>query len=588
MKEVSLYWDKLKDLLVHIDWQQFHFLRPKALYLFVPLTVIVLLLLIGNKGKFKWMSVVSKPLRKYMFRKGSPWSIILPLLLFIIGMSAMILGLAGPAWKKKEIPGEKIQAVVLIALDLSKSMLSTDIQPNRLDRAKFKINDFLDANPRARAGLVAFAGTAHPVLPFTQDYKIIKFHASSLVNRVMPVQGSSIEMLLKQVNDMMKNVGAPSTVFLLTDAVDSQDAALLSNWVDQSVHRMEIIVVSSPGGGLIPGYKVLSKQDPAVIQNLSQNSKVTVTPLTLDKSDVDGVARRIAAKLEFQKEKKTDEKEWDDMGWLLIIPAALITAFWFRRGWVIQWCFIPLLICAGFTSCGVKSKHPDWWYSKDYQGRLFEDAGDFGEAAERYRDDSHKAVAYYKTGNFEAAADLFALDSTAAGQYNRGLALSRLGRYDDADSAFNKAILLDPSLAEKINKTIEKSHEAKKRTDSVMRYSGTSVSKNVNSLREKKKKNDPLKERKAQSEDEELSADTRVKNLPKSGNRVTDEVASNIRRAKEASKPDLTKPANRNEQLAGNILLRRAEADPVEFLHKRFLLQERHSSYKVKKSKNPW
>ena len=81
----------------------------------------------------------------------------------------MIIGMAGPTWKKKEIPGQKIQAVVLIALDLSKSMMTKDIQPNRIERAKFKINDFLDANPRARAGLIAFAGTAHPVLPFTSD-----------------------------------------------------------------------------------------------------------------------------------------------------------------------------------------------------------------------------------------------------------------------------------------------------------------------------------------------------------------------------------------------------------------------------------
>ncbi len=70
-------------------------------------------------------------------------------------------------------------------------MLATDIQPNRLERAKFKISDFLDANPRAKAGLVAYAGTAHPVLPFTSDYNLIKHHVVSLINRIMPIQAAT-------------------------------------------------------------------------------------------------------------------------------------------------------------------------------------------------------------------------------------------------------------------------------------------------------------------------------------------------------------------------------------------------------------
>src|SRR5262245_14502236 len=136
-------WDELKNIITAIDWKQFHFLRPNALYLFIPVGVIVLLLLAGNREQRKWKRIIEPALRPFMFSKASLWAIILPLLLFIIGSSFTILGLAGPTWKKKNIPGEKIQAVVLIALDMSRSMLATDMQPNRLERAKFKISDFL-------------------------------------------------------------------------------------------------------------------------------------------------------------------------------------------------------------------------------------------------------------------------------------------------------------------------------------------------------------------------------------------------------------------------------------------------------------
>ncbi|HEY6977287.1 MAG TPA: VWA domain-containing protein [Chitinophagaceae bacterium] len=585
-------WDDLKNIITTIDWKQFHFLRPNALYLFIPVGVIVLLLLAGNREQRKWKHIIQPALRPFMFSKASVWAILLPLLLFIIGSSFAIIGLAGPTWKKKNIPGEKIQAVALIALDLSRSMLATDIQPNRLERAKFKISDFLDANPRARAGLVAFAGTAHPVLPFTNDYNLIKHHAASLVNRIMPVQGTDIVVLLQMIDTMMKNIQAPSTIVLMTDEITQDDAVLLSNYIHSSIHRLEILLFSTPQGAPIPGYaKVVSKQDPSIVQNLVQDTSIIITPITLDKSDVQSIAKRISDRLVFQKEKNEDEKDWDDMGWLLLIPALIITLFWFRKGWVIHWCWLPLSLLL-FTSCGVNSKHPDWWYSKDYQGQLLENAKRFDSAAETYTDDKHKAIAYFKAGNYEAAADLFALDTSAASTYDRGLALAKLGRYDEAMNAFDHAINLDPSLKAVAANSIAKTKSAKQRADSITKYDPRSVGKNMKNIAgaqdKKKEKKELLKERKAQSGDEQLSSDTRVKELPKFGNRVTDETASNIHMGKEAKTPpkdfNQQKPAQTSEQ----ILMRQTEADPSEFLHRRFELQEKRYYKNIKRPKDPW
>ncbi len=589
---MEVWWNELKDIITHIDWDAFHFLRPKALYLFAPLLLIILLLLIGNKEHKKWKTLIAKPLRPYMFNRGSHWAIVIPMLLFIIGMSAMIIGLAGPAWKKKVIPGQKIQAVVLVALDLSRSMMAKDVQPNRIERAKFKIGDFLDANPRVRAGLLAYAGTAHPVLPFTGDYKIIKFHMQSLSNRIMPVQGTNTPVLLEQIDTMMKHVTAPSTVLLVTDAIDNDQAAQLSNWINKYIHHLEILLVSTPNGAAIPGYpKVISKQDPAVIQNLAQDTaKIHINYLTLDNSDVKAIAGRISKKLYFQSVKNKDSKEWDDMGWLLIPPSLLIAAFWFRRGWAIQWCVL-LFMLFGLSSCGLKSKHPDWWYSKDYQGQLLSNNKQYDDAADRFEDDKYKAIAYYKAGNYSAAADLFSLDSTASGNYNRGLALTKLGRFDEAEDAFGKAISLDTSLKIKIDKSLAATRSIKHRADSIARYGVKSIdSKTHDKLIATKKnhKNDPLKEHKPVSDDEQLSSDTRVKNLPTFGNRTSDEVATKIRTAKESQSPQKGGPGDKSGQLASNILLRRAAADPAEFLHKRFLLQERLYYKHIKKSATPW
>ncbi|MEJ1240244.1 VWA domain-containing protein [Chryseolinea sp. T2] len=577
---------ELENIVMSFNWEEFHFLRPRALYLSIPLLVIVVLLLIGNKTDKRWTKMIAPHLRPFMFSKGNPWSIALPLLSFALATVLGIIAIAGPTWSQKKVPGRRVHAVTLITLDLSVSMLAKDIQPSRLERAKLKIEDFLKANPGSRIGLLAYAGTPHLVLPFTSDYKIIRHHAASLHNRAMPVPGTNYDLLVEKIDTVMKRIDAPSTVLLLTDVLDQSMATTLANWVSRVPHHLEIVLFSSPQGTTVPGHSsVQSAQDNSVIQNLTQNEKITVTPLTLDPSDVQSVADRIRKSLIFQTEDEKKEDVWDDRGWILIIPILALTLIWFRKGWVIQWCWLLLPVCLG--SCGLDSKHPDWWYSKDYQGQLLSNATQYDSAAERFESDKYKAVAYFKAGNFEAAADLFALDTTATGNYNRGLALVKLGRYDEAMHAFDTAGMIDPSLKSKVDESRSKAQVLQHKSDSVLQYDPASASQKTKDLNEKKRKNDPLKERKPGSEDEKLSSDTQVKKLPKFGNRVTDETMSNIHSAKEQKEP----PKDFKLEKQGgetNVIIRRSENDPGEFLHRRFELQKKRDYPQVKPSADPW
>ncbi len=505
----------------------FHFLRPSAFFIFIPLVLIISLLIFTNREKKNWKDIIAPALQPFMFSKGSRSAIALPVVLFFVGMSCMIFSLAGPTWKKRAIPGEKIPAVVLIALDMSKSMLTTDIQPNRLERAKLKISDFLDANPRARAGLLAFAGTPHPVLPFTGDYKIIKFHTGSLFNWEMPVQGTNYALLMDMADTLLAKVKAPSTLLLMTDVIDDAAAVQINNFANNSIHRVEVVLFSPS-----------SEQSAATLANLRQNEKITVTGITLDKSDVEGVAQRISQHLVFEKDKKEDANEWDDMGWIFLVPAAFIALFWFRRGWVVQWCLLPFMLLT-MISCGTDSRHPNWWYTPDYQAQLWYNAHDYAKAADLYTDNAHKAVAYYKAGDYDAAAYLFALDTSAAGQHNYKLAMQQLGRYNQAPA------------------------------DSVKgRGKGT------------------LKERKPTTEDEQLSSDTEVKKMPTTGDRLSDETESDIHRGKEQKFPPKDFKMETSLPIDTKILMQQTNADPGEFLHRRFQIQQQRYFPNVKEGKD--
>ncbi len=555
--------------ITSIDWHAFHFLRPQALWLFVVLAVIIIILIAGNYEQQKWKKIIAPALRPFMFSKGNAAALAPPLILLVIAMSCMILALAGPTWKKREIPGEKIPSVVMISLDLSKSMLATDIQPSRLGRAKMKIVDFLDDNPRARVGVIAFAGTPHAVLPFTPDYKLVKHHVASLDNWEMPVQGTNMPLNLALIDTMMQKVEAPSTILLMTDVIGDSEAVALSDFINNSIHHLEILLFSTENGAEIPGTKLESKQSPTVINNLKQNDKISVTTITLDKSDVESIAKRVRDNLIYQKDAKENAEDWDDMGWLLLIPSLVITLFWFRKGWMVQWCFIPLMILS-LSSCGTNSKHPDWWYTKDYQGELWYEKGDYEKAAELFSDNQHKAAAYFKDGDYQSAAQLLADDTTAIGKYNYGLTLNKLGFYDEAVSAFQQAEKQDPSLKSNAEHNINVSQLMKDQATSALRFQPhPNVLDSILKHTEKGK----LKERKPESEDEELSSDTEVKKMPTTGDRVSDEVVSDIHRAKEQEFPPKDFKMD-NVPVETKVLMQKTNADPGEFLRRRFEIQK--------------
>ncbi len=572
-------------ILPSIDWHAFHFLRPWALWLFIPLVIVLVILILGNVEQRQWKKVITPALRPFMFSKGNAKAIILPLAFLAICLSSMILALAGPTWKMRQIPGEKIPSVVMITLDLSKSMLATDIQPSRLGRAKMKIADFVDANPRARVGLIAYAGTPHAVLPFTADYKLIKHHAASLENWAMPIQGTNLPLCLTLVDTMMQHVEAPSTILLMTDVIDDAEAAALTDFINNSIHRLEILLFSIPGGAPVPDVPgVESKQSPTALSNMQQNKKIHITTITLDKSDVEGIAKRISDNLMFEKDTKENAKDWDDKGWVLLIPALLITLFWFRKGWAVFWSLAPFLLLS-ITSCSVDSKHADWWYTDNYQGELWSEKGDYGKAAVLFSDDSHKAMAYYKAGDFQSAAVLLSEDTTANGRYNYGLTLTRLGLYDDAITAFRQAASEDPLLGDRVSHNIDAAKLMQDQAHSVLQFQPhpnqlDSILKNT----EKSK----LKERKPTSEDEKLSSDTEVKKMPTSGDRLSDEVASDIHRAKEQKFPPKDFKMDTPESIETKVLMQKTNNDPGEFLHRRFEIQQQKYYPTIKQGKETW
>ena len=169
--------------------ESFHFLRPQWLLVLVP-TLGFYIVVRRSSPEHQLRRVIAPHLLQHLKVSGGSGLIFRPLHLITMLLALGALALAGPTWERERSPFAEDTAPLVIALDLSLTMNAIDVQPSRLERSKQKIRDLLAIREGARTALLAYAGTAHTVLPLSDDASIFETFLSALQTNVMPVEGS--------------------------------------------------------------------------------------------------------------------------------------------------------------------------------------------------------------------------------------------------------------------------------------------------------------------------------------------------------------------------------------------------------------
>lgn len=148
-------------------------------------------------------------------------------LILMLALAFIITGIARPQYgsKLKKIKREGIELV--IALDVSNSMLAEDIQPNRLDRAKLAISRLVDKLKDDKIGLIVFAGDAYTQLPITADYNSAKLFLNSVNTQIVPKQGTAIGASINlATRSFTPNSKANKAIIVITDGENHEDDAV--------------------------------------------------------------------------------------------------------------------------------------------------------------------------------------------------------------------------------------------------------------------------------------------------------------------------------------------------------------------------
>ena len=148
-------------------------------------------------------------------------------ILSFLGIIFLLLALTQPRWGYHWEDLHQKGVDVIVALDVSTSMLAEDIKPNRLERAKRKISDLLNMMDGDRIGLIAFAGTSFVQCPLTLDYSAARIFLSAIDTELIPVQGTAIGNAINTAVKAFRTQDKKSkALILITDGEDQTGKAL--------------------------------------------------------------------------------------------------------------------------------------------------------------------------------------------------------------------------------------------------------------------------------------------------------------------------------------------------------------------------
>tara|TARA_B100000953_G_scaffold299627_1_gene300113 strand:+ start:422 stop:1369 length:948 start_codon:yes stop_codon:yes gene_type:complete len=209
----------------------------------------------------KWKSKAFKSFGEGLVKKGlipfySKSRENLKFLLIFLCITSMIIGISNPqiGTKMEEVKREGVD--LMIALDLSNSMLAEDIKPNRLERARQAISRLIDKLEGDRIGLIVFAGDAYVQLPITTDYSAAKLFLSTVNTNIVPSQGTAIGKAIDlSIRSFDMENGQNKAIIIITDGENHEDNALeqakLTNEKGVLVHTLGMGLSK---GGPIPIY----------------------------------------------------------------------------------------------------------------------------------------------------------------------------------------------------------------------------------------------------------------------------------------------------------------------------------------------
>lgn len=354
-----------------------------------------------------------------------------------------VLALAGPAHREQEKLYQNNEVWIWM-LDTSVSMLADDNPPSRLLNARYQLYDLLEQAQGKRIALIAYAGDSYVITPPTDDHQTVRFMLQELEPDVMPVAGSDPVAALRRALDLAGHAPHDQVRLLLItdDLLPAQKQAMLPMLRSADL-PLDVLAVGTPAGAPIrqkDGTLLKDRLGQLIIarshqEELADLVKDTGGRLVRTDASAAELRRLLAPSLTSQARLVSQQTQaFQEEGYWLMLP--LLGLIWyFRTGWF----FVLLIGLLPHLAPQANAATANELYQQ----------GEYIQAAEAFSDPMWQANAWYRAGQFAKAAEAYRrVGDHAQALYNLGNALVHLEAWTAALDAYDRALQLDPDLAD--------------------------------------------------------------------------------------------------------------------------------------------
>ena len=301
---------------------EFHLLRPYWLLSLLPLMFVCWAIWRRQDAHARLKKVISPHLLEHLVVGEQRTRRLRPASMLILTWIVTVIALTGPTWHREAAPFTDDDAGLVVLLKVTATMMATDIQPSRLQRAKHKLHDLLQQRKGTSTGLVVYSGSAHLVMPLTRDDRIVSAMVEDLTPELMPADGDALVAALKLAEEMLDQAGVPGSLLVMADNVaPSQVERLATARINVPVQFLALSASSAPID--------------AGMENAAAALGASLTPISVDEEDVERIAQRAQSSFKAVAGMSSGDR-WRDAGYPLLPLIALLSLMWSRKGWLVR------------------------------------------------------------------------------------------------------------------------------------------------------------------------------------------------------------------------------------------------------------
>tara|TARA_Y100001951_G_scaffold70440_1_gene57273 strand:+ start:2250 stop:3998 length:1749 start_codon:yes stop_codon:yes gene_type:complete len=407
-----------------------------------------------ERASGRWQLLLPAAFHQVLLKGGDGRSSRLPWVALGLAWLLAIGALLGPSWQRVEQSNQKPADPLLVVLELTPQMLASDGHPNRLEQARRKLLDLLEARRDAQTAIIVYAGSAHSLVPLSDDLATSRNLLEALKPSLMPEPGRRADLAVVRALQMLDQAQlGQGRILLIGSALDEQERSGIRQALEKRAVPLLILGVGSREGAPVVqedgsflkdqrGAILVPRLDARSLRETAESNGGRYAQIRVDDNDLRRLGLFDAPQALRAAQEPTQLDSHVDQGYWLLLPLLLLAACAGRRGWL--FCLPLLLMLPPQSSQAFELD--DLWLRPDQQGQRLLQAQRPAEAAERFVDPQWQGNALYQAEDYAAAAERFAQGDTAADHYNRGNALAKSGELEAALDAYEQALERQPEL----------------------------------------------------------------------------------------------------------------------------------------------